>query len=48
MIQINFLQNKNRLTDKENKFMVIRDERYRWREIKEKLGISIYMLLYIK
>ena len=40
MIQINFLQNKNRLTDKENKLMVIRDERYRWREIKEKLYLA--------
>ena len=37
-----YLQNRNRVTDVENKFMVTRE----W--IKEKIGIDIYTLLSIK
>ena len=44
-----YLQNRNRLTDIENKLMVTkRDSGGRGGEINEDFGINIYTLLYIK
>ena len=40
-----YLQNKNRLTDIENKVMVTKGER---RDVNYKYGVKRYTLLYIK
>ena len=47
MIQMNYPQNRNRLTDLENKLMVTKGER-RGQGINWEFGINIYTLLYIK
>ena len=41
-----YLQNRNRLTDTENKLMVIKGLTV-WGEINQELGINIHILLYI-
>ena len=46
MIQMN-LQNRNRLTDLENEFMVIRREGWREGMVRE-FGMDMYTLLYLK
>ena len=46
MIQMN-LQNRNRLTDLENEFMVIRREGWREGMVRE-FGMDMYIPLYLK
>ena len=46
MIQMN-LQNRNRLTDLENQFMIIRREGWREGMVRE-FGMDMYTLLYLK
>ena len=47
MIQMNYVQNRNRPTDIEDKLMVTKGERG-WGEINQEFGINRYTLLYIK
>ena len=46
MYRCTYLQNKNRVTDVENKLMVIR--RYGEGEINGEIGLDIYTLLHVK
>ena len=48
MIQMNLLQNRNTLTDLENKLFVTKGERSAEGGINEEFGINRYTLLYIK
>ena len=47
MLQLN-LQNRNRITDLENKLMVTKGERLAGGCINWEFGIDIYILLYLK
>ena len=46
MVQMTYLQNRNRVTDVENKLMPTQGER--GRGINGEIGIDTYTLLYIK
>ena len=47
MIQINLLQNRNRLTDLENELVVSREEGWGEGLVRE-FGLNMYTLLYLK